>query len=151
MWQAAEDEPRRLRPERGGERDLLPLARRHREDAIHAGDLAAHPDGEGADTVTLVIHVAADGPAGASLGAEQARRRDAVAAEESDHSGRRYRRGKERGGNEKRRSRPGMHRVSPSRRVAGTRALVAPPRAPGTPRALRPERSPRKVRIPAIA
>ena len=76
------------------------MARRHREVTIHAGDLAAHPDGEGADTVTLVIHVAADGAAGASLGAELARRRDAVAAEESHYSGRRYRRGKERGGNE---------------------------------------------------
>jgi len=113
VWQAAEDEPRRLRPERGGERDLLPLARRHREDAIHAGDLAAHPDGEGADTVTLVIHVAADGPAGASLGAEQARRRDAVAAVESDEPGSRYGRGEERSEYEKRQERPDVHGRAP--------------------------------------
>ena len=124
MRQATEQEPRRLRPERRAEGDLLPLPRRHGEDVVRASDLAAGPDGEAAHAIAFVVHVAPDVAAGARFAAQEMGRGDTVAAGQVDRSGCGDGRREEADSDEKRQEQPGMNHAPTARALRAARAYA---------------------------
>src|SRR2546426_3812328 len=99
---AAKDEGLGRSPECGREPNVFPLPHRHADEVIGARDFAAYPDGERADAITLLVGIAADGPATPDHAARKWRC-DALTPGEPDDPGRPHSPGGKRGGHEKRR------------------------------------------------